>query len=185
MDKKIEILRELFNRMLLTGWLVTPSYLNGDKCVTITEDPDIGNRHCRISLDDLNTVKVVMTYHAIEYDNTLFQRRNAIKTGKDIFDFYTELRCKRYENISKKVQDEPVPNIALYYANNATNDRVVITSTRRYALTEFVMSGDNFLLAHSKDLDAFTKLIAMDRDNGGDAMRWDKPVSVDRQWWRH
>ena len=185
MARKIEILRNIFERMLLAGWLIDPSYLNGEKCITIAADPDVNFRTTKISLDDLNTIKVVMEYHSINYDNTLEQRRNAIKTAKDIFDFYTDIRCRRYELVSDIVQKKEVPNVALYYTNNASNDRVLITSTRRYSLDEFLVSGDYFLLNHSNELDSLTSLIALDRANGGSPLRWDKEVIVNKQWWRH
>lgn len=186
--KKYEFLADLYQRILFSGFNAFPEYMNlkGDtNYVLISNDKDLSERSTFISLDNLKTVKVIIEYHSYDYSTSLEDRRNAIKTAKDIFDFITDLKIGNYDKISKVIRNEKVPNVSLYYSNNSKNNRVVVTSTRRYDYTDFIINHSKILLEHTKDLDQLTKLIALDNEAEGGDLRWNLAVPVDKHWWRH
>ena len=84
--KKTKLLQAIFNEMQSSNITAIPTHL--DQTYLTVQDSQYKDRPIQISMDNLNLVKVVITYHQYQYDNTLDDRRNAIKTARDIFDFY-------------------------------------------------------------------------------------------------
>lgn len=185
MDKKFKLLQELFARMLSSGWLVQPTYMSGKRHITIVDDSDNFERKTIISLDNTSTVKVVTEYHVYKYDNTLDDRRNAIKTAKDIFEFVNDLKCGKHDCITTLVRALSPPNVALYYYNSTTADSVIVTATNRYSYEEFIVNYDNHLRNIGRELNRLTKLIELDNAGIGREKRWEKEVIISKQWWSH
>lgn len=182
-EKKRTKLHSLYQKFYNDGVTCLPTHFNNTYFTVI--DDDFGGRNIHVSLVNLSQVKVVIKFHEIEYDNTISDRRNAIKTAKDIFDFFVDMRRKEYDQVSKVVQGEHVGPIGLYYSNKATENKVVITATRTYDFVELYFRASEELLHFSRELDHFINLILKDHASGEENVRWDKEVQITKQWWKH
>lgn len=182
-EKKRQKTHSLYQKLYNDGITCLPTHFNNVYFTVF--DKDFGNRNIHISLVNLSQVKVVIKFHELKYNNTLDDRRNAIKTAKDIFDFFVDMRRKEYDQVSKAVQGEFVGPIGLYYSNSTKEEKVIITATRTYEFDEIYFGAGEELLRFSRELDHFTNLIKRDVESGEENVRWDKEVVISKQWWRH
>lgn len=181
--KKTQLLQELYQEMVKSGIAVEPTHLL-ETFLTV-QDEQFGNRLTRISMDSLDLVKVTIVYHQYTYDQTLNDRRNAIKTARDIFDFYHDLQVGDFSKMSKSLHGKSIPKLSLYYQNSTVNNAVIVTTTMRYQFTEFLFNTGELLKDLNGRLDTFTKAIAEDMQGEGKDLRWEKEVHISKQWWRH
>lgn len=182
-EKKRQKTHSLYQKFYNDGVACLPTHFNNTYFTV--QDKDFGDRVIQISLTNLSQVKVVIVFHEMEYDNTVEDRRNVIKTARDIFDFFVDIRRKEYERISKAVQGENVGAIGLYYSNKSHQNKVVITATRTYGFDELYFGSNEELLRFTKELDHFTNLIMKDYSSGEENVRWDKEIQISKQWWKH
>lgn len=176
-------LQKLFTGMHNAGLGVLPTHLTDN--YILLECAQFRGRTIKISMDTLELVNVTVTYHSYNYDKTLDDRRNAIKTAKDIFEFYHDIQTGRYDDVSKELHGTKLPKLSLYYRNLATSNTVAVTVTVRYAYTEFLFNHTDLLLDLSGKLDVLTRTIAKDMEGEGRKLRWEKEVSVAKKWWAH
>lgn len=181
--KKTKLLQEIFSEMQKSGIVAIPTHL--DNTHLTVQDGQYRNRLIHISMDNLDLVKVVIVYHHYQYDKTLEDRRNAIKTARDIFDFYHDMQTGNYEKVSPELHGRVLPKLSLYYQNSPTNNSVMVTATMRYSFSEFLFNTHSILTELTSRLDVFTNLIAEDNQGTGRHKRWELEVAIDRNWWRH
>jgi len=179
--RKQEEIHKLFTAVQNLGLSVLPDHFN-KPYFTLVSDRD---RIYQISLDSLSRVKVVVIFHEYAYSNTLEDRRNAIKTAKDIFEFYHDFRAGHFEQIHESLKDKKLPTLGLYYKNESSEKRVVVTSTRYHDYDYLFFHMDEYIQKFDTDLDQLTQLIKEDFDAGGLTSRWEKEVQVGKSWWRH
>lgn len=182
-EKKRAKTHQLFQKFYNDGIHCIPDHFN-NTYFTI-QDNDFAGRVIQVSLINLSQVKVVVMFHEMEYSNSVEDRRNVIKTAKDIFDFFVALRRKDFEQVSTAVQNENVGPIGLYYSNKPQQSKVVLTATRTYDYDDLFFRNNEELLHFTKELDHFTALILKDYASGEDNVRWDKEVQIPKQWWKH
>lgn len=182
-ERKHQKLHELYTAVMNAGIQCLPTHFNGT-AFTI-EDSDFGHREMLVSLVNLNQVRVVTRYYDCSYGDTLHDKRNVIKTAKDIFDFFHELRRGDYSNMSTALNGEKIPQLGLYYSNRPAEKKVVMTSARVYDYTHFFFNAPEELLSLTRDLNRLTDLIKRDYESGEPQVRWDKEVAISKQWWRH
>lgn len=181
--KKTQLLQNIFTEMQESGISAIPTHL--DHTHLTVQDSQYRDRPIHISMDNLDLVKVVIIYHHYHYDKTLEDRRNAIKTARDIFDFYHDMQTGNYEKVSPELHGRVLPKLSLYYQNSPTNNSVVVTATMRYNFSEFLFNTHSILTDLTSRLDTFTNLIAEDNKGTGRYKRWELEVAIDRNWWRH
>lgn len=182
-QNKTTRLQALFTEMNKAGLCVFPTHL--DNTYLLLEDNQFRGRQIKISMDNLELVNVTVTYHQYQYDKTLEDRRNAIKTAKDIFDFYHDMQTGHYDDVSKTLHGTKLPKLSLYYRNLTTTNTVAVTVTVRYSYTDFLFNYSDLLLDVSNKLDILTQTIAKDMEGEGRKLRWEKEVMVSKNWWAH
>ena len=182
-ERKRQRLHELYQGVVNAGVKCLPTHFNST-AFTI-DDSDFGHREILVSLVNLNQVRVVVRYYDCAYENTIEDKRNVIKTAKDIFDFYHELRRGEYNGMSSILKGKQVPQLGLYYSNRLNEKKVVMTSARVYDYTHFFFNAPEELLSLTRDLDRLTDLIKLDYESGEPHIRWDKEIAISKQWWRH
>lgn len=181
--KKTRLLQSIFKEMQDSGIVAIPTHL--DKTFLTVQDSQYNDRPIHISMDNLDLVKVVITYHQYNYDKTIEDRRNAIKTARDIFDFYHDLRTGNYDKMSKALHSRTAPKLSLYYQNSTTTESVIVTATMRYSFSEFLFNSHSILTDLTTRLNTFTTLIAEDNEGEGKEKRWEKEIAVSKNWWTH
>lgn len=181
--KKTKLLQEIFTEMQNSNINAIPTHL--DQTYLTVQDSQYKDRPIQISMDNLNLVKVVIIYHQYQYDNTLDDRRNAIKTARDIFDFYHDMQTGSYDKVSETLHGKVLPKLSLYYQNSPSINSVIVTATIRYNYSEFLFCVDSLLTELTSRLDTFTAFIAEDNQGSGKYKRWEKEVAVNRNWWSH
>ena len=184
-QKKQKLLHELMVALRNDGFHAEPTFILGPTCITIGSAKDLGERLYTITLDNLSTVKVVVNYVEFPYENTIDSKRDANKTAKDIFEFSHELQAGDHSRMSVATQKLTPPRLALYYRNAASHNCVIVTSTHRFSVNEFMFnSGEKLMDIHSK-LESLTKIIATDNEGAGRELRWEREVKVGPKWWSH
>ena len=128
-EKKTKLLQAIFNEMQSSNITAIPTHL--DQTYLTVQDSQYKDRPIQISMDNLNLVKVVIIYHQYQYDNTLDDRRNAIKTARDIFDFYHDMQTGSYDKVSESLHGKVLPKLSLYYQNSPSINSVIVTATMR------------------------------------------------------
>lgn len=184
-QKKQRLLYELVTEFRKQGIYAELTYLIAEQCITICNERELNERAFTISLDNLSTVKVVANYVQFPYDNNADSRRNAIKTAKDVFEFCHDLQAGIYTNISEKLHGVEAPKLALYYRNSSSAKAVIITSTQRYDLANFIPNAGTHVVDLNNKLNKLTKLIALDNEGKGRELRWEKEISIGKKWWNH
>lgn len=184
-QKKQRLLYELVTEFRKQGIYAELTYLIAEQCITICNEHELNDRTFTISLDNLSTVKVVANYVEFSYENNIDSRRNAIKTAKDVFEFCHELQAGNYTNISEKLHGVEAPKLALYYRNSPSANAIIITSTQRYDLSNFIPNAATHLTELNNKLNKLTKLIALDNEGKGRELRWEREVSIGKKWWNH
>ena len=182
-EKKTKLLQAIFNEMQSSNITAIPTHL--DQTYLTVQDSQYKDRPIQISMDNLNLVKVVIIYHQYQYDNTLDDRRNAIKTARDIFDFYHDMQTGSYDKVSESLHGKVLPKLSLYYQNSPSINSVIVTATMRYNYSEFLFCADSLLTELTSRLDTFTAFIAEDNQGSGKYKRWEKEVAISRNWWSH
>ena len=181
--KKTKLLQALFSEMQKSNISAIPTHL--DQTFLTVQDRQYKDRPIHISMDNLDLVKVVITYHQYQYDNTLADRRDAIKTARDIFDFYHDMQTGSYDKVSPNLKGRVLPKLSLYYHNSTTINSVLVTATMRYNYGEFLFNHHSILTELTSRLDIFTALIAEDNQGTGKEKRWAKEVAIGKNWWTH
>lgn len=181
--KKTKLLQEIFNEMQKSNIIAIPTHL--DQTYLTVQDNQYKDRIIHISMDNLDLVKVVITYHHYQYDNTIEDRRNAIKTARDIFDFYHDMQTGNYDKVSPNLRGRVLPKLSLYYHNSTSTNSVLVTATMRYNYGEFIFNCHSILADLTSRLDIFTALIAEDNQGTGKDKRWEKEIPVGKNWWAH
>lgn len=181
--KKTKLLQEIFTEMQNSNITAIPTHL--DQTYLTVQDSQYKDRPIQISMDNLNLVKVVIIYHQYQYDNTLDDRRNAIKTARDIFDFYHDMQTGSYDKVSESLHGKVLPKLSLYYQNSPSINSVIVTATMRYNYSEFFFNSHSILAELTSRLDTFTSLIAEDNQGSGKHKRWEKEIAISRNWWSH
>lgn len=181
--KKTKLLQAIFVEMQQSNITAIPTHL--DNIYLTVQDSQYRDRPIHISMDNLDLVKVVIIYHKYQYDNTLADRRNAIKTARDVFDFYHDMQTGNYEKVSESLHGKVLPKLSLYYQNSPSINSVVITATMRYNYSEFLFNCHSILAELTSRLDTFTTLIAEDNEGAGRHKRWEKEVAINKNWWSH
>lgn len=181
--KKTKLLQALFTEMQKSSVTVIPTHL--DKTFLTVQDDQYNDRQIQISMDNLDLVKVVIIYHQYEYDNTLEDRRNAIKTARDIFDFYHDMQTGNYDKVSSSLHGKSLPKLSLYYQNSTTTNSVIVTATMRYSYSEFIFNYHSLLADLTTRLNTLTSFIAEDNKGDGKQKRWEKEVVIGKNWWVH
>lgn len=182
-EKKTKLLQSLFTEMQKSGIKSIPTHL--DQTFLSVQDDQYANRPIQISMDNLDLVKVVITYHQYIYDNTLADRRNAIKTARDIFDFYHDMRTGNYDKVSPSLHGKVMPKLSLYYHNSTSTSSVLFTATMRYSYSEFLFNCHTILTELTSRLNTLTAFIAEDNQGPGKEKRWEKEVAIGKNWWSH
>lgn len=182
-EKKTARLQQLYEQLISSGVNATPTHLSGTYIAVC--DPQYNNRLIHISMDSLELVKVTIWYHECQYGKSIEDRRNVIKTAKDIFEFYHDMRIGDYSKVSTALHGLQLPKLTLYYRNSTSFNSVYITATTRYALTEFLFNATELLSALTNDLNTLTKAIATDAEGLGRQLRWEKEIPVTKKWWNH
>lgn len=181
-EKKIQRLQQLYEQ-IKQSLSVLPTHLL-DNHLTIIDEQFKG-RSIFVNMESLELVKVRVIYHEYKYDNTLEDRRNAIKTAKDIFEFYHEMQIRDYSKVSKCLHGVQLPTVPLYYRNISVQNCVVVEATMRYSFTDFLFNYGSLLDDLNARLNVLTQTIAIDNDNEGKQLRWEKEIPVSKQWWSH
>lgn len=181
--KKTQLLQNIFSEMQKSGISAIPTHL--DHTHLTVQDSQYRDRPIHISMDNLDLVKVVIVYHQYQYDKTLDDRRNAIKTARDIFDFYHDMQTGNYANVSESLHGKVLPKLSLYYQNSPSINSVIVTATMRYNYREFFFNTHSILAELTSRLDTFTSLIAEDNQGSGKHKRWEKEAAINKNWWAH
>ncbi len=181
--KKTQLLQAIFSEMQKSSISAIPTHL--DHIYLTVQDNQYKDRPIQISMDNLDLVKVVIVYHQYQYDKTLDDRRNAIKTARDIFDFYHDMQTGNYDKVSESLHGKVLPKLSLYYQNSPSINSVMVTATMRYNYSEFLFNADSILAELTSRLDTFTALIAEDNQGSGKYKRWEKEVAINKNWWSH
>lgn len=175
-------IQELYTQMAKTIKCI-PTHFDSNGITII--DPDFGNRPILVKMNGSSKVTVVVEYLALNYGKSVNDRRDVVKTAKDIFDFFHDLRSGVTLRMSDAVKGAYVPALGLYYSNHHNRKAVVLTSTREFDFDHFFFSASEELLKLSHALDGLTSLIRKDVESGDKNTRWDKEVLVGKNWWRH
>lgn len=181
--KKTKLLQALFSEMQNSNISAIPTHL--DNTFLTVQDNQYRDRPIHISMDNLDLVKVVIVYHQYQYDQTLADRRNAIKTARDIFEFYHDMQTGNYVNVSPSLHGRILPKLSLYYQNSSNINSVLVTATMRYSYSEFLFNCHSILAGLTSHLDIFTSLIAEDNQGIGKEKRWEKEIAINKNWWAH
>lgn len=153
--------------------------------IAITPEKDFSNRSIKVRLRNLSTVEVIVDYHVLPYSSKMADKRHAIKTARDIFDFYHDIMAGNYTKVAPVNQGKKLERLGIYYQNSTKRQAVVITATRSFDFYTFGHNAASLLLKFSRELDGLTYLIEDDVKHDPAKNRWNTIVEVGDPWWKH
>lgn len=151
----------------------------------ISDPSELGRYTFTISLESLNVAIIQVTYLELKYGKSTISKRNAIKSAKDIFEFCHEMQTIDRSRMSAPLMDERLERLNLSYRNSFSTRSVVVETVKRVDVIDLIFRMDEVLRGCVSQLNHLSRLISIDLENGGKALRWDAPAEVGKDWWKH
>lgn len=151
----------------------------------VSDPSELGRYTFTISLESLNVAIIQVTYLELKYGKSTISKRNAIKSAKDIFEFCHEMQTIDRSRMSAPLMDERLERLNLSYRNSFSTRSVVVETVKRVDVIDLIFRMDEVLRGCVSQLNHLSRLISIDLENGGKALRWDAPAEVGKDWWKH
>lgn len=128
-----------------------------------------------INVVNSTTVLCQFRYALFPYENIIVSKRDAIKTAKDICEFYHELKLDGNEHI---------PKLRLIYKNSTTGRWVAVTHHVLLDYNDLYFNGGETIQDEVNKMNLFSQAIEKDVQDNPDS-RWTKETLVPKKWWTH